>query len=179
MDPSSKNHGPTVTAEAPDLAALLDLIRAGQAEAAAQLHGILSPGVLFLMRRRLDRDNVDRQAQAVLEAAIHSVQTDDSLRPEHLPSKIRQLIQRYCAEQGGSSGVTGGGASREPNVEVAKRVLDGMSMCEREALRRCYVLGEAPESFLETLRLTPQEFRAIRARARAEFSSRKTKTHVA
>jgi hypothetical protein len=88
---------------------------------------------------------------------------------------VRRLIQqrypaqtRPAAEAGAWQGQT-----------VVEGLLDGMSSIEREALRRCYVLGEAPHSFLRRLSLTPHEFDAIRARARAEFSSRKAKANVA
>lgn len=180
MDSSLTKRASTEVTEIPDLAAVLDLVRAGMDDAAGQLRRILTPGVRFLMRRRLGRDSVDRETQSVLEAAIHIAQTDHSMRPENLASMVRGLIEVYCAEQGRASGTVESWENIEPSdVAVAGRILGRMSAIEREALRRCYVLGEAPESFLETLRLTPQEFRTARARARAEYRSWKARAHVA
>jgi hypothetical protein len=177
MDLSLQNRAPIMTHEAPDLAGLVGLIHAGHAGAARQLHRVLSPGVRFLLRSRLGRNDVDREAQSVLEAAIHTIQTDTSVQPDGVPRVVRRLIQQQCT--GRTKPATETGASDGPGQKVVEGILDGMSHVEREALRRCYVLGEAPESFLEPLSLTLREFRAIRARARAEFSSRKAKTNVA
>ena len=61
---------------------------------------------------------------------------------------VRRLIQQQCPGQ--TKPDTETGANAGPPKEVVEGILDGMSPVEREALRRCYVLGEAPESFLET-----------------------------
>lgn len=177
MDFVPQDRVPIATHEAPDFAELLRLIRAGHAGATRQLHRILTPGVRFLLRRRLGRNDVAREAQSVLEAATHTIQTDISVRSDGVPRMVRRLIQQQCTGQARPATETG--ASAGPPATVAAGILDGMSPVEREALRRCYVLGEAPETFLETLRLAPHEFRAIRARARAEFSSRRAKANVA
>jgi hypothetical protein len=177
MDFVPQDRVPVASHEATDFAELLRLIRAGHAGATRQLHRILTPGVSFLLRRRLGRNDVAREAQCVMEAAIHAIQTDVSVRPDGVPRTVRRLIQEQCT--GHNKPATETGASEGPPATLPAGILDGMSPVEREALRRCYVLGEAPASFLESLRLTPQEFRAIRARARAEFSSRKAKSNVA
>ncbi len=176
MDFVPQDRVPIATHEAPDFADLLRLIRAGHAGAARQLHRLLTPGVRFLLQRRLGRNDVGREAQSVLEAATQIIATDISVISDGVPGVVRRLIQGQCTGQ--TKPATDSGAGAGPTA-TAPQILEGMSYVEREALRRCYVLGEAPESFLETLRLTPQEFRAIRARARAEFSSRKTKSNVA
>jgi hypothetical protein len=177
MDFGQKNRAPIVTHEVPDLAELVSLIHTGHAAAAQQLHRILSTGVRFLLQRRLGRIDVDREAESVLETAIRTIQNDISVRADGVPQMVRRLIQQQCPGQTKSAIETG--ATGGPWQEVVEGILDGMSPVEREALRRCYVLGEAPETFLDTLRLTLREFHAIRVRARAEFSSRKAKTNVA
>jgi DNA-directed RNA polymerase specialized sigma24 family protein len=94
---------------------------------------------------------------------------------EQLPGLIRHLIsQRFPAksrEYMGSSGLA---------IQAAERILNKMSLVERDALRRCYVLGEAPDSIVDGLNLTIEELRKIRSRARAEFSAAKpTQANVA
>lgn len=177
MDLGEQNRVPVATPEAPDFAELLRLIRAGDARASRQLHRVLTPGVSFLLRRRLGHNDVARQAQCVLQAVIHTIQTDDSVGPDGVPRVVRLLIQQQCTGQTGPASEIV--AISGPPPAVPTGILEGMSPVEREALRRCYVLGEAPESFMESLSLTPQEFHAIRARARAAFSSRKAKSNVA
>ncbi len=163
--------------EATDFAELLRLIRSGHGGAANQLRRVLTPGVRFLLRRRLGRNDVDREARTVLDRAIQAIQADVAVRQDGVPRMVRALIQQQCTAEAGPASQTAAGMG--PTAAVQAGLLDGMSPVEREALRRCYVLGEAPESFLTTLKLTPQEFRAIRARARAEFSSRKAQANVA
>src|SRR2546430_10555548 len=167
MDLGPQNRA-LVTHQAPDFAELLGLIRAGHAGAVRQLHRFLSPGVRFLLRRRLGRNDVDREAQSVLEAAIHAIQTDISVQSDAVPRMVRQLIHQQCTRQ--TKPATETVARDWPRQRVVEGILDEMSPVEREALRRCYVLGEAPESFLESLRLSLHEFLAIRSRARATFS---------
>ena len=108
---------------------------------------------------------------------MHIIQTDASLQPDGVARMVRRLIQQQCPGQ--TKPDTETGANAGPRQEVVEGILGGMSPVEREALRRCYVLGEDPQSFLETLSLTLREFRAIRVRARAEFSSRNAKTNCA
>ena len=84
MDLGPQNRAPFVTHEAPDFAELVGLIRAGHAGAARQLHRFLAPGVQFLLRRRLGRNDVDREAQSVLDAAIHTIQTDISVQADEV-----------------------------------------------------------------------------------------------
>ena len=159
------------------MAELLRLIRAGHAGATRRLHRFLTPGVSFLLRRRLGRNDVAREAQSLLEAATRIIQTDISLLPAGIPRLVRRLIQERCAGQTNPADESGAVAVRP--ASSGSEIVAGLSLVEREALRRCYVLGEAPESFLEALKLTAQEFRSIRARAIAEFSSRKANANVA
>ena len=154
------------------LAELVQAIRQGVVGATAELYRIFYPGACFLIRRRLGRADVDAQARSVLDAAVRKIREDSAIDGRNLPGLVRQLtVQRLPA--GGNGSVSDDVAAR-PAVAVAERILDGMSLVERDALRRCYVLGEPPESFLNSLKLTPDQFRALRLRARAEFS---TKTH--
>jgi len=170
LDPRSR-----VSAPVPDEARLAELvksIRDGVADGRADLHRIFYPGACFLIRRRLGRYDVDAQVQSVLGAVFRKIREDDSVDGKNLPGLVRRiLVQSFPANTNGNVGKDG---VDRPAVSVAAGILEAMSPVERDALRRCYVLGEPPESFLNTLRLTPDQFRAIRLRAWAEFS---TKTH--
>jgi hypothetical protein len=107
----------------------------------------------------------------VLDAALLEVQADGSMTAEQVPALIRRLIcQRYPAKSSEYAG-----SSNPARVKDAERILNKMSPVERDALRRCYVMGEAPELILSGLKLTVEEFRKIRSRARAEFSASKPK----
>ena len=135
MDFVPQDRVPIATDEAPDSAELLRLIRAGHAGATRQLHRILTPGVRFLLRRRLDRYDVAREAQCVLEATIHTIETDVSVRPDGVPPTVRRLIQQQCTghsrpatETGASDWTAGNHSSRHTRRHVPCRTRGSAEM---------------------------------------------------
>jgi len=173
LDP--QNSLPTVNLEAPDFAELLRLIQARDAGAARLLHRVLSPGVCFLLRRRLGRNDVDRQAQSVLETAMHIIETDISAQADGIPRIVLRIIQRVCAGQVSPAAGTG----TLPWKRTVGGILDAMSSVEREALRKCYVLGEFAESVAGTLRLRLNEFLFYQSASKGRIHVRKAKAQVA
>jgi len=153
-----------------DLKKMLDPLRTGDRDAAADWLQTFLPGTCFLIRRRLGKPDVEAEARSVLTAALRAVQADGSIAAEELPGLIRRLInQRFPAKSREYAG------NSSAALTAAERALKKMSPVERDALRRCYVLGEAPESIASGLKLTLEEFRKIQMRARAEFSAGKPK----
>lgn len=182
MEPEPKSRMPAPMSDEARLAELIKQIRNGVSDAAEELHRIFYPGACFLIRRRMGHSDVDQLAWAVIEAAIGRIRQDKSVEGGNLPGLVRQLLmQRLPASHEGPvpKPAVRNGADR-PARAVAEGILDAMSPVERDALRRCYLLGEPPESFLNTLKLTPDQFRALRLRARTEFSTRTSRqTNVA
>ena len=153
---------------------LIRRIEGGDAVAVRDLERILYPGVRFLLQRRLGKRDVDRESRAVLGLAIHGIRAGVSLEVKQVLGMVRQLIEQQTAVDATPelASVEAGGT---PEVRKAKGILDQMSAVQRDALRRCYALGQAPESFLKGLNLSVEEFRAVQSRARAEFR-RNTRT---
>jgi len=145
---------------------MLDDIRTGDADAAAAWSRTFLPGTSFLVRRRLGKPNVEAEVQSVLDDALNVVRTDGSMTAEQVPGMIRRLIYQRFPEKSAGFAVSSRAATR-----AAERTLNKLSPLERDALRRCYVLGEAPESVMSGLNLSIEELRKIQARARAEFSA--------
>jgi hypothetical protein len=148
-----------------DVNKMLDPIRSGDREAVADWLQTFLPGVSFLIRRRLGKPDVEAEARSVLNDVLRKVRADASVTADQLPGLIRRLISHLYPAI--SSEYTG-----NPNaarVNDAERILNKMSPLERDVLRRCYVLGEAPELILDGLDLTFEDFRKIRSRVRAEF----------
>jgi len=169
----------SVSGAVPDEAYLTELaneMRAGIADAEAELRGILYPGVCFLLQRRGARD-VEGKARRVLGEAMRRIQEDNSLNGNNLASTVRRVLQQIVSEAPNGTGTAG--KSDLPSVEAARKVLEALSPVERDALRRCYILGEPSETILDNLRLTYEEFRAIRLRARTEFSTNTDHENVA
>jgi hypothetical protein len=164
--------------DADGLASLVDRIRAGNREAAEALRGMLAPGVRFLLGQRLQRGNIDHESGQLIEAVIGEIRSDPSLRAADVLRMVRKRIQQRSG--GKSAGIEDRPAIDVEAVKLAQDILGRMSPVERDALRRCYVLRQRPASFLQGLDLSPEEFRVIQSKARAEFNSSKpTKANVA
>jgi hypothetical protein len=173
MNPKPKDRTAPAPAEAAGLAALVDRIRAGDSDAAEVLRGTLVPGVRFLLRRRLESGDIDHESGLLLDAAIREIQTDVSLRGVDVLRTVRRRIQHHFVRKGAGTELAPATGANGSEVRLAQDILERMSTVERDALRRCYVLRQRPEIFLQGLGLSPEQFRAIQSRARAEFSSGK------
>jgi hypothetical protein len=166
--------------DADGLASLVDGIRAGDREAAQALRGMLAPGVRFLLRQRLQSGDIDRESGQLVDAAIGEIRSDLSLRAADVLRMVRKRIQQRSGRKSAGIEVRPATGADGSAVRLAQDILGRMSTVERDALRRCYVLRQRPESFLQGLDLNPEQFRAIQSRARAEFNSSKpSKTNVA
>jgi hypothetical protein len=160
-------------ADAAGLAALVDRIRAGDCDAAEALRGFLAPGVRFLLRRRLEVGDIDHESDLLLDAAIREIQSDISLRGVDVLKMVRRRIQHHFVRKGAETELSPASGANGAEIRLARDILGRMSTVERDALRRCYVLRQRPEIFLQGLGLSPAQFRAIQLRARAEFNSSK------
>jgi hypothetical protein len=150
------------------LAELVNAVRTGNSNALEELHDLLAPGVRFLIRRRLTGGGAEPHVRSVLDAAVRAIREDPAMASGNVARLVRQLIVRRFPVRLKESNQD----PRGSGTKAAERILKRMSSVERDALRRCYVLGEAPESFLRELKLTPDQFQALQCRARAEFSAK-------
>lgn len=152
------------------LAELANAVRAGDGNAAGELRELFSPGTRFLIQRRLGITDVNAQVAEILDLAIHTIQEDPSVGGANLLGLVRRLIAEHFPTDAQVSPALFPISKRA--IRSEKGVLEGLSAVELDALRRCYVLGELPESFLQTLKLTPDQFRAIQYKARARFHTK-------
>ncbi len=153
-----------------ELSELVMAVRAGDQDAISELRQLFYPGTQFLVQRRLGSGNVEPQVAEILDSVLRTIQADGTVTGVNLASMVRQSIAEHCPVKVESS--ANRAVADNSAVAQAKGVWDGLSPVELDALRRCYVLREPPESFLEALRLTPDQFRAIRSKARTEFNAR-------
>jgi len=158
------------------LTELVKSIRDGVADANAELSSVFYQGARFLLRRRLGRQDVESNVQSLLDAVGRRVREDNSVDGRNLAGLVRQMLAESVPA--GNAKIIKNGA-HQPAVTIAAGILKSMSPVERDALRRCYVQGEPPEAFLNNLRMTSDQFRALRLRARTEFSTRTSQTNVA
>jgi len=160
------------------LAELVNAVRSGDQDAVGEFRHLFYPGTRFLIRRRLGSVDVEQQVTEVLDFVVRTIQEDHSVGSATVTALVRQSIgDRFPTTQRNPASRA---ISEDAAVASAKGVLEGLSPVERDALRRCYVLRQPPESFLQALKLTPDQFRAIQSKARTEFTSRHSrKTNVA
>jgi hypothetical protein len=159
------------------LTQLVKSIRDGVVDANFELNRVFYRGARFLIQRRLGCRDVDSHVQPLLDSVGRRIRADNSIDGRNLPGLVRQMLVESVP---GSTerNIPKSGADR-PAATIAREILEAMSPIERDALRRCYVQGEPPEAFLNNLRMTPDQFRALRLRARTEFSTRTNQTNVA
>ena len=160
-------------ADSTGLAALVDGVRGGDREAAEVLHSILAPGVRFLLRQQLESGDIDHESSLLIEAAIREIQSDVSLRASDVLSMVRKRIRQRSGRKSAGTELSPAIGAHGPAIRLAQDILGRMSTVERDALRRCYVLRQRPEIFLQGLGLSPEQFRAIQSRARSEFNASK------
>ena len=170
MQPVTQNPVSAPSSSEARLAELVNAIRAGAPNAVEEFRQILSPGVRFLLQQRVGDSDVDAHARTVVEAAVRVIREDPEIASGSVVRLVRQLIVRRFPALLRES------RPDQSDTRVAERILNGLSSVEQDALRRCYVLGEAPESFLQDLKLTRDQFQALRSRARAEFSAKRAPT---
>lgn len=155
------------------LSEVLRGIRAAERDAVEELDRLLAPGIRLMIRRRDSHHDAQLEAQSVIEAAVREIQADLSLDAAAVVRLVRQLVQRRFPANGRPVATPG---NWEPGlvgrgVDVAGKVLEQMSLIDREALRRCYVLGETKESILDGLNMSAERYRVIKSRARAAFNA--------
>ena len=177
MEPQSGSRISTPVPDEARLAELVKSIREGVANANFEMRRIFHSGVHFLIQRRLGRRDVESHVQSVLDAVSRRIREDISIDGRSLPGLVRQTIAK-CVPTGPAPKLTKNEAD-QPALTIAAEILQSLSPVERDALRRCYLQGEPPETFLSTLRMTPDQFRALRLRARNEFSTKTHQTNVA
>src|SRR5689334_5235966 len=143
MDQGQKQTAsPTADADV-DLDEVVDLIRAGESSGLKHLHRVFSPGIRFLIERRLGSRDVEKETRTILEMAVQEIRVDLSLEGGALAKLVRGLILKRAASAPRTEvefrALPAGPATG--NVQVAERVIEHLTPVERDALRRCYVLG--------------------------------------
>lgn len=159
----------TATTQVEVLEELMNAIRSGDQRALEKFHRSISPGVRFLLERRLGKGNAEETMGLVLESVIREIRADVSLQPAALLSFVQTTIHQEADGRRNEPGAAEPGAQPPGGLRIAQGVLDRMSPLEQDALRRCYVVREPADKIMACLNLTRDQFLALKLRARAEF----------
>jgi hypothetical protein len=136
--------------DVPDLEALLERIRAGEAEAVAELEEACGQGIRFFLRRSYEPEDLEEAFHRVWEALIGRLRRQAGART--LAELVREAAQECGLEAKRHSPAAAGSL---------RAVLRNCSARERVFLERCYLRGEAPAAVAVELKMTPEEVAAL------------------
>ena len=173
-------------------AELVRRIMRGDSQAEAELYGIFSQGVRFLMMRKLgNRALVEDELHTSFIITIEAIRSGAVREPERLMGFIRTVVQRRIADSIDHEVFKRNRTQPveeyllhdqcEPadqmliereKGEIARRVLQGMPASDREVLVRFYLEEQSPERIRREMHLTANQYRLLKHRAKARFAER-------
>ena len=181
---------PGQSRDGPDCAALVSRIRNGEAAAVEELYGVFARGVRYFLLRNLGPDELDDKVHDCFVIVLQAIHDDEIREPERLMGYVRTVVKRKIAtsidlmmqqrrtwvelDENLSSlsdrrdDPERGMFSRQ-QIELARRVLEGVSGRDREILQRFYLMEQSQEQIRAVMELSGNQFRLLKSRAKARF----------
>jgi RNA polymerase sigma-70 factor, ECF subfamily len=175
----------------PRFDSLFERTCAGDMNATGELVQLLTPGLLALIRRRVDAQDVEDTLQNTLADLLVSIKARHLRDAEALPYYARTIAIRSCAKciaklvkaRPSFSYMLNEGSSVLPSdrpdpeqllIDEQKRrtaatALAKLSPREREVLRRFYLEEQGSEQICAEMGLTATQFRLTKSRAKEKF----------
>jgi RNA polymerase sigma factor (sigma-70 family) len=175
---------------APDWAALVNRIRDGDSAAMAELYLIFAKGIRYFLLRNLGPDDLDDKVHDCFVIVAQAIRNGDLREPERLMGYVRTVVKRQIAAsidiavqqrrnrvdfEDSMFSMSDWREDPERSViarqraEIARKVLNGVSRCDREILNRFYVLEQSQEQICADMELSYNQFRLLKSRAKARF----------
>jgi len=173
---------------------LVERIAASDQQAEQELYELLSRGVRFLMLRHLRRtDDVEDELHNVFVIVFSAIQTGRLREPERLMGFVRGVVRHRLAQKieeivksrstveasdfnvGGTHCDIEARIADEEQKKIARDVLQGMPVKDREILVRFYLSEQTPEEICRDMHLSATQFRLLKSRAKARFVERSKK----
>jgi RNA polymerase sigma factor (sigma-70 family) len=175
----------------PPWSGLVYRIKSGDPSGLEDLYGIFTTGVRFYLYRQLGPQDLDDRVHEAFLAITTSIRRGDLREPERLMGYVRTVLRRQVAAQ--IEGVTSARrkyidvksglplCDRRPDPEraliarqarqVVRRVLESLSLQDREVLARFYLDEQTPEQICRAMGLTRTQFRLLKSRAKQRFTT--------
>jgi len=190
QDPPKSDAAGGQAFEVPDWATTVERIRAGDAGAMAQLYGVFTRGIRYLLLRTLGVEEVDDRVHDCFVIVTEAIRAGELRDPARLMGYVRTVVRRHIAASIEDAvtrrrttvefedtvfSVSDWKANPEQNLlarqraEIARRVFKGVSRRDREILRRFYLLEEPQDKICSEMGLTYNQFRLLKSRAKARF----------
>lgn len=181
---------PAGAAPGTDWAQLVSRIRDGEAAAMEELYAVFGKGVRYFLLRNLGPEELDDKVHDCFLIVTQAIRNGDLRDPARLMGYVRTIVKRQIAASIETA------VSRRRNqvdfedslfslsdwkddpeksllarqrIEIAKRVLNGISRRDREILERFYVHEQSQEEICRDMSLTYNQFRLLKSRAKARF----------
>ncbi len=186
----SESKQPSDGPPVPDWQALVNGVRNGDSGAMTELYGIFAKGIRYFLLRNLGPEELDDRVHDCFVIVTQAIQNGDLREPERLMGYVRTVVKRKVAasidvavQQRRTRGDLDGSlftlSDRRENperrviamerVNIARKVLKGMSSRDREILNRFYVLEESQECIRAEMGLGYDQFRLLKSRAKTRF----------
>jgi RNA polymerase sigma-70 factor (ECF subfamily) len=168
---------------------LVERIREGDQTAMEELYRVFSRGIRFFLCRQLGPQEIEDKVHDAFLTVVQSIIRGDLREPERLMGFVRTVVRRQVAasidqamqirretaeiEEGLS--IPEGGrdpeqeAIRRQKVDMMIRLLNGISLRDREILTRFYLHEQSQEQICEEMKLSDTQFRLLKSRAKARF----------
>ena len=174
-----------------DWTRIVERIREDDPSALEELYGYCGKGVRYFLLRRLGADELEDRVHDVFLVVAEAIRSGDLRDPTRLMGFVRTVVRRMIAGviQGNVNSrisyidLEGGmfsmadwrldperRAVQNQRIEMVRRLLMGVSRRDREILRRFYVEDQPQEQICEEMRLSYNQFRLLKSRAKARFS---------
>ncbi|HEY3740205.1 MAG TPA: hypothetical protein VGL53_10190 [Bryobacteraceae bacterium] len=140
---------------------LLEEIKGSSQAACDSLAGMLRPGVGYLVSRSVTSNNVEHLTEGVLHFVVSSLQLGGA-------TSVHELIRTTLDAVHAVSGSKAEQPARE--VQVAADILTELAalpLRTRDVFYRCCSSGESDEEICSEMKLSPEEFRVLKAEGKA------------
>jgi len=174
----------------PDWGRLVERIRSGDQDAMADLYEVFAKGIRYFLLRNLGPDELDDKLHDCFLAVAQAIQNGDLREPERLMGYVRTVVKRKVAASievavhqrrsrvefeetlfivsDWRDNPEAAVLARQ-RVEIARKVLSGVSRKDREILNRFYVLEQTQEQICLEMGLSYNQFRLLKSRAKSRF----------
>ncbi len=169
--------------------AIVEQIRRGDDAGMEKLYGVFEKGVRFYFLRQLGFQEVDDRVHETFLIVVHAIRNGDLRDAERLMGFVRTVVRRLCAagidqiiqsrreDQELGTRVPIVDPQRNPEqriafdetVELMLGVLNELCQRDRDILTRYYLHEETQEHICEAMKLTHNQFRLLKSRAKARL----------
>jgi hypothetical protein len=152
-----------------DWTSLLQRLQLGGAEATQELDFLFGRGIRYFFRRRLQRNDVEREVCDTFSMVIQSIRRGEVRESHRLASHILTHARLRAVVS-----PTDSVSERSPKpisrtAEAARHLLASLTARDRDILERFYVKEQPAEQICADLHITYPELQLLKSNAKSKF----------